>query len=127
MQAHAIPLGFPWSILTSTAQLIHAQPQGDNMAQQRITIKLLQVQCDRLNRITGNKLESYSKDEVTGKYIANIGAYSISQAYGGYCLHQIVNNGGGVSSPLSSGHVSARELSGLLSAYIAGINAATKD
>jgi hypothetical protein len=37
-------------------------------------------------------------------------------------LHRITNAGGGVSNPLSVGYVPARELSGLLSAYIAGMN-----
>ena len=92
------------------------------MAQQRITVKFLQAQCDRLNCMMGHKMEPYSKDETTGRYVANIGTYYINQAYGGYCLHQITNAGGGVSSPLSTGHVSARELSGLISAYIAGLN-----
>jgi hypothetical protein len=94
------------------------------MTTQRITLKFLQAQCERLNRLEGAPLEAYSKDEATGKYSANIGNYHISQAYGGYSLHRITNAGGGVSNPLSIGHVSARELSGLISAYIAGQNRA---
>jgi hypothetical protein len=92
------------------------------MTTQRITLKFLQAQCERLNRLEGSPLESYSKDESTGKYSANIGNYHISQAYGGYSLHRMYTAGGGVSNPLSIGHISARELSGLLSAYIAGQN-----
>jgi hypothetical protein len=92
------------------------------MTAQRITLKFLNAQCERLNRLEGSPLESYSKDETTGKFTANIGNYHVSQAYGGYSLHRITNAGGGVSNPLSIGHVSARELSGLLSAYIAGMN-----
>jgi hypothetical protein len=94
------------------------------MTIQRITLKFLNAQCERLNRLEGAPLESYSKDESTGKFTANIGNHHISQAYGGYSLHRITNAGGGVSNPLSIGHVSARELSGLLSAYIAGMNRA---
>jgi hypothetical protein len=52
---------------------------------------------------------------------ANRGNYHLSHAYGGVCLHRMCTDGGGVSSPLSTGHVSKRELAGLLSAYIAGI------
>jgi hypothetical protein len=72
--------------------------------------------------LEGAPLTAYSKDETTGVFAANIGNYHVSQAYGGYSLHRITNAGGGVSNPLSIGHVPARELSGLLSAYISGIN-----
>jgi hypothetical protein len=82
---------------------------------QRITESHLQAKIDRLNRITGSPAESYTD----GK--ANIGNYHLSHAYGGVCLHRMHNSGGGVSSPLSTGHVSKRELAGLLSAFIAGI------
>jgi hypothetical protein len=87
---------------------------------QRITESHLQAKIDRLNRITGSPAEPYTD----GK--ANIGNYHLSHAYGGVCLHRMHNSGGGVSSPLSTGHVSKRELAGLLSAFIAGIES-TKD
>lgn len=90
---------------------------------QRITIKFLEAQCDRLNRLTGSPMESYSRD-ATGRSKANVGCFHISQAYGGYALHRMHNEGGGVSEPLNTGHIPARELSGLISAYIAGINGA---
>jgi hypothetical protein len=82
---------------------------------QRITEAHLQAKIDRLNRVTGSPAEPYTD----GK--ANIGNYHLSHAYGGVCLHRMHNSGGGVSSPLSTGHVSKRELAGLLSAFIAGI------
>jgi hypothetical protein len=82
---------------------------------QRITESHLQAKIDRLNRITGSPAEPWT----AGK--ANIGNYHLSHAYGGVCLHRMHNSGGGVSSPLSTGHVSKRELAGLLSAFIAGI------
>tara|TARA_R110000868_G_scaffold225009_1_gene477188 strand:- start:3638 stop:3895 length:258 start_codon:yes stop_codon:yes gene_type:complete len=84
---------------------------------QRITEAHLQAKIDRLNKITGSPAEPYTN----GK--ANIGNFHLSHAYGGVCLHRMYNDGGGVSSPLSTGHVSKRELAGLLSAYIAGIEA----
>ena len=87
---------------------------------QRITETHLQAKIDRLNRITGSPAEPYTN----GK--ANVGNYHLSHAYGGVCLHRMHNSGGGVSSPLSTGHVSKRELAGLLSAFIAGIES-TKD
>ena len=85
----------------------------------RITEKQLQAVVDRLNRITGSPLEPYAK--VGGAYAAQVGNYHLSHAYGGVCLHRMHNEGGGVSSPLSTGHVSKRELLGLLYAYVNGI------
>jgi hypothetical protein len=51
----------------------------------------------------------------------NIGNYHLSHAYGGVCLHRMHNDGGGCTAPLIGGHVPKRELAGLLSAFIAGI------
>jgi len=45
----------------------------------------------------------------------------LSHAYGGVCLHRMYNEGGGVTSPLSTGHIPKRELLGLLHAFINGI------
>jgi hypothetical protein len=82
----------------------------------RITEKQLQAVIDRLNRITNSPAAPY----IDGK--AQVGNYHLSHAYGGVCLHRMHNENGGVSSPLSVGHVSKRELAGLLYAFIAGIN-----
>lgn len=84
----------------------------------RITESQLQAVVDRLNRITGSPLAPY----VNGK--AQIGNYHLSHAYGGVCLHRMHNEGGGVSSPLSTGHITKRELLGLMQAYISGLTAA---
>ena len=84
----------------------------------RITDKHLQAKIDLLNKITNSPAAPY----VDGK--AQIGNYHLSHAYGGVCLHRMFNDGGGVTSPLSTGHVAKRELAGLLDAFIAGINAA---
>ena len=98
--------------------------QGFNMTS-RITLKFLESQCDRLNRITNSPMQCYVETSPR-KFEAQVGNYHISRAYGGYCLHRISNTSGGVSSPLSTGHISARELSGMISAYISGFNAATE-
>ena len=87
----------------------------------RITEKQLQAVVDRLNRITGSPAAPY----IDGK--AQIGCYHLSHAYGGVCLHRTHNEGGGVSSPLSTGHIPKRELMGLLHAFIAGIDTAQQD
>ena len=83
---------------------------------QRITEKQLQAVVDRINRITNSPAEPY----INGK--AQVGSYHISYAYGGVCLHRIANEGGGVSSPLSSGHVPKRELYNLMQSFISGLN-----
>ena len=88
---------------------------------QRITEKHLQSVVDRLNTITGSPMKPY----IDGK--AQIGNYHLFHAYGGVCLHRMHNEGGGVSSPLSTGHVSKRELAGLLDAFIRGIEFATNE
>lgn len=85
----------------------------------RITEKQLQAVVDRLNRITGSPMEPY----LDGK--AQPGNYHLSHAYGGVCLHRMGNENGGVSSPLSIGHVPKRELLNLMHAYIRGINEVT--
>lgn len=81
----------------------------------RITDKHLQAKIDWLNKITGSPVEPYAN----GK--AQIGCYHLSHAYGGVCLHRMHNDAGGVSSPLSTGHIPKRELAGLLDAFIKGI------
>jgi hypothetical protein len=82
---------------------------------QRITEADLQAKVNRLNRITGSPAEPYTD----GK--ANIGNYHLSHAYGGVCLHRMYNDGGACTTPLIGGHVSKRELAGLLDAFINGI------
>ncbi len=91
--------------------------KGFNM--NRITEKQLQCVVDRLNRIT----KSPEKPYIDGK--AQIGNYHLSHAYGGVCLHRMVNESGGVSSPLSTGHITKRELLNLMHAYISGLNEVT--
>jgi superoxide dismutase len=89
----------------------------------RITEKHLQAVVDRLNRVTNSPAEAYRT--VDGQTVGNVGNYHLSHAYGGVCLHRMHNEGGGVSSPLSTGHVTKRELSGLLHAFINGIETVT--
>ena len=82
----------------------------------RITDKQLDAIADRLNKITNSPLKPY----IDGK--AQVGNYHISHAYGGVCLHRMFNDGGGVTSPLSTGHTTKRELANAMWAFIAGIN-----
>ena len=87
---------------------------------QRITRAHLDAKAQTINSMTKSPAEPYTG----GK--ANKGNYHISGAYGGYCLHRMCNESGGVSDVFSVGHISARELAGLLSAYTAGLYDATR-
>ncbi len=89
----------------------------------RVTIKDLQMIVDRINHITKSPLESYIKDS-SGKYVAQPGNYHLDGAYGGYSLHRMCNEGGGVSDVLRVGHVSKPELQKLMFAYIEGLSEA---
>jgi hypothetical protein len=63
---------------------------------------------------------------VDGKAVANVGNYHISGAYGGYCLHRMVNEGGGARDVFNIGHIPARQLAALMSAYTTGLYDATR-
>lgn len=87
----------------------------------RITIKHLESQCAALNRMTNNP-DTYRKDGVI-----QVCHYRISQAYGGFSLHRVTNTSGGVTDVCRLGHVPARELSNLMFAYVAGMQAGKGD
>lgn len=89
-----------------------------NTISNRITMKDLEAACERINSITGNPITSYTK--VEGKLVANIGNYHLDGAYGGYDLHQMENEGGGVRS-IFSGHFSKREIYNRMQAFIKGL------
>lgn len=81
----------------------------------RITDKDLNSLCDYLNTITNSPLKPWANGR------ANVGNYHISHAYGGVCLHRHVNEGGGITCPLSNGHGTKRELYNTMQAYISGL------
>jgi len=90
------------------------------MSTSRITYKFLHAQVERLNALTGHPDEIYTYDgngKITG---GNAGTYLLDGAYGGWALHRMCTSTG-QSDVFQVGHVSARELSGLISAYIRGI------
>jgi hypothetical protein len=91
----------------------------------RITVAQLQAVIDRINRETDSPMQPYAPD-ADGRQRAQIGNFHLSRAYGGFALHRMVTDGGGVSSPLSTGHISARELLDRMHAYLAGIDAARR-
>ena len=84
-----------------------------------ITIKFLEAQVNRLNILTNSPLESYKREGE--RFVAQIGNYHLSGAYGGHALHRMGNQGGGISDVFSCGHVTKRDLSNRISAMIAGI------
>ncbi len=86
----------------------------------RITERHLQGLVDRLNKISGTPLTTYTKTK--DKYIANIGNYHIDHAYGGVELQQICNLSGGVTDVLGTGHVTKRDLYNQIHAFIRGLD-----
>lgn len=89
---------------------------------QTVTLKTLEAVVDRINKMTNNPLESYSK--VDDRYIAQVGNYHLSGAYGGYSLHRMYNLDGGITDVFQCGHVSKRELLTRMYSFLAGYNAA---
>ena len=89
---------------------------------ERITIKMLERKIEYLNRITDSPADPYGKDD-EGNFKANPGNYHLSGAYGGWCLEQMHNEGGGVRS-IIPGYRPKRELFELICAYINGMEAA---
>jgi hypothetical protein len=95
------------------------KPNRKTKTMQRITKKQLQSRIETINSILNRPLTPYTQAD--GKLIANIGNFSLSQAYGGYCVHLMVNDGGGVSTPIWNGHITAREAYDRISAFISGL------
>ncbi len=84
----------------------------------RITKLILCRLANRINVLTGSPTEYTTT--IDGKRTINIGHYHISCAYGGYCLHRTMSDGGGVKTVLSGGHIKARELHDQMQAFIIG-------
>ncbi len=91
------------------------------MNSNRVTQKDLEAIVLRINRITKSPETSYTKSK-TGKYVSNIGNYHLNGAYGGWTLHRMDNEKGGIEDVLRCGYVSKRELQKLLFAFIAGLD-----
>lgn len=90
----------------------------------RITRAHLDAKAQTINSMTKSPAEPSRM--VDGKYRANVGNYHISGPYGGYSLHRMCNESGGVSDVFSTGHIPARQLAALMSAYSAGLYDATR-
>ena len=86
---------------------------------QRIGVKNLQAVVDRINRMAGSPMEPWVRGE-DGKLRGQIGNYHLDGAYGGYALHRMVNEGGGIIN-ITDGYRPKRELYDLLFAFIRGM------
>ena len=89
----------------------------------QITMGNLNAMVAQINRATGNAQEPWTRDG--DKLRANIGNYHLSGAYGGYALHQMLTDGGGIRDVFGSGHVAKRDLYERMRAFVAGIDART--
>lgn len=92
----------------------------------RITNRDLEAVIKRINILTNSPLESWERTKLPDGRLtttSNIGNYHLSSAYGGFSLHRMSNESGGVTTPLNCGYVTKRELYGLMQAYISGLGA----
>jgi len=89
---------------------------------QRITLAHLSAVIARINRATGSPADPYAK-QPDGSHKAQPGCYHLSRAYGGYSLHQMSNENGGVRDVFACGHISARDLANRMHAFLAGFDA----
>lgn len=85
----------------------------------RITEKDLEIAINRLNNLTNNPTEPWSKNK-KGKIKANIGNYHIDYAYGGYVLCEMTNINGGIRNIFNKCKTK-RELYNQIHAYMLGI------
>lgn len=98
----------------------------------RITMKDLESIVARINRVAGFPDGEITRtpvhtqtDEgvkVTSNFKWNIGAYTLSGAYGGWQLQQIVTDGGGIRC-ITHGYLPKREVYNQAQAFLAGMGA----
>ncbi len=86
----------------------------------RITNRNLEAVVARINRTFNEKEEAYTR-EPDGTFHANIGTFTLDGAYGGVALFRIMNEGGGVTDVLRTGHTTKRNLYDQLFAFLAGV------
>jgi hypothetical protein len=87
----------------------------------RMTNAGLESIAGRINRIQRTPATPYVRG-LDGNLKAQIGCYFIDYAYGGVQLCQMVNDGGGVTDVLYSGHIPKRELADRMYAFIYGLS-----
>lgn len=94
----------------------------------RITLKDLEAVCARINRTVNGTDETpvWTRNE-DGTLTATIGVYTLDGAYGGWELHRISNEAGGVSDVFRCGHVPKSLLYSLMQAFLTGYEAYRDD
>ena len=92
------------------------------MSIMRITARHLREQIAALKKLVG-KTDAIYRLDATGRIVGGIaGTYCLSGAYGGWALERMASDGGtGTVDVLDRGHMPARELSNLISAYVRGL------
>ena len=65
-----------------------------------------------------NQDKTNTVNKETGEWEPQAYAYVLDGAYGGFELQQMCRTGSGCTEPLNTGHIPARELSGLLGVMI---------
>lgn len=94
----------------------------------RITLKDLEAVCARINRtVNGKEMSPYGVSRHDGdtrpEWRWNIDAYTLDGAYGGYSLHRVVGESGGVTDVFGCGHIPKRDLYERMQAFLRGIEA----
>lgn len=85
----------------------------------RVTVGMLQVVVGRINQMTGSPMNTWQIGD-DGKMRGRIGNYHLDGAYGGYALHRMVNEGGGIEA-IVNGYRPKRELLEMMYAFIRGL------
>lgn len=78
----------------------------------RITIDFLNAQISRLNKIVLNNPKPAK---------STINAFTLSETYGGYALHQYTSEHYTIRDIFNSGYITKRQLSQLISAFESGL------
>jgi|TARA_R110000823_G_scaffold273567_1_gene392616 hypothetical protein len=84
-------------------------------------IKDIENAIDHLNNELSTPANPWS--QVEGGQKANVGNFHLSQAYGGYSLHQMSNTSGASHDVFRCSYIPKRELHGMIQAMITGIDA----
>lgn len=87
----------------------------------RITKSYLQEKIDFLNQVTGRPLTPWDHASNSSHPVSNVGNFHLSQAYGGYSLHEMANEEGGIYDTFRCGHVPGRELCARINSFIEGV------
>lgn len=91
------------------------------MTTNRITNKMLENLCERINTTLGRPIAPYRRD-AAGKLHANIGNFHIDSAYGGVTLHEMQSVSGGVRNVFGCGYVAKRELWDRMQSFPTGLS-----